>query len=170
MILFARSLNATPSQKAMNNCSHASHAFSNLTISAKFGNRGKPFVASQEKKTLENPVFIAVNSDSCNLLDHDRNAFEASNFPSLAANNVSFRNLFSPPRRALRSDAERAITFNEVTARDGTPLGMAARGRGVQTVFATIAPCSTPEFGIPATRTHAIFVSWSHSYEMCEDW
>ena len=67
-------------------------------------------------------MLIAVNSDGCDLLDLDRNAFEASNFLSLAANNVSFRNLFSSPRRAVRSDAERAITFSEVTARDGTPL------------------------------------------------
>jgi len=85
----------------MNNCSHTSHAFSNLTISAEFGNGGKPFVASQEK-TLENPVFIAVNSDRCDLLDLDRDAFEASNFLSLAANNVSFRNLFGPPRQPVR--------------------------------------------------------------------
>ena len=55
VILFARSLNATPSQRAMNNCSHSSHAFSNLTISAEFGNRGKPFVASQEKKRWKIP-------------------------------------------------------------------------------------------------------------------
>jgi len=77
-------------------------------------------------------VFIAVNSDRCDLLDLDRNAFEASNFLSLAANNVSFRNLFGPPRRPVRSDAERAITFSEVTARDGTPLEWQLEGVGLK--------------------------------------